>query len=861
MAFTDRFMEVAKSKIWANQHADRHAIIELCRLTTRTGVIEHLSLPFLETHMPDSPGGVSYFVVYEAGAYEKDWVGVDNVVFDWIPLSNIITVSKSFVMLFIKNRMLNLDSCYLRKSNNGTLLVAIDRVLNKQFLMDDSPAYLRFYSNVDSTLAGYSSVHDYNTINVIGSNYVSWRNGTFIPYKNNVNKVINGNESKVFAFINGFLLPDFFPASMANLPAVLNVQYFTDPKVKNTIRIDYNDFVPFYSEIDDCDKYLMLSHDVNDYTYCDDIEFFVCGYVENTITGEPITDISYGEYLPRLHPNRLRPITAKDWSIKKSDWIEITNNLQKAIVRKLTNFFVYVVVRDSGNQFKYINDSNRTLDLMSLPVDYRKVVYTNTDPTLEFWRVEKVEACKFNQWMGLTTNELTLDAIKEVFSSYGAIDALEGIHYNKVNDDYRFPYLNAMDTTSMIHFDSDGYKVFGVTNSSADPDTVIPGITRGNEIFLPLNQSGNLDTLVDIGDHTTTIAANYGVFCYYFNGGTLEYAVYGRDYTFSNTVITWKSHMYDFTRYVRQTNKYIKFAVELTDVLIRNGIDIYDGREMLHDVGMGKCLVWYKGKYLIEDIDYVVYNSKIFLTSKSLDSVLDDSPSVNEDLEVIYYGLPHSSLRHTNSDESGWIAHTKMSFDNHYDVFNNRHRMISVGGKVLTRDQIFSQEWFVDFNDGAGFTNGLPWTVVKLPIFGRIEEYEIYTQSVALDEVLDNRIEGYLTENFTVYNDTSPTTIVDRYDLFSPFLNKIITLVANGSIVISGTLTEEEVETKVENHLYMLHFDPVFKHYGNTFVDFHPMWTLDPITMSSEELAFIRQVNDYYLNGRVKGINKYITVA
>ena len=863
MFLADFFFQLAKDRVWANQHADRHAIFELKKLSSFTGVKQWLNLPFLKTHLPDWPATTNNktYIVYEVGGYDKDTIGIDNSLANWKSLSELIVTSRMFAIAFIGNRLFNLSKTYVRTTEDGTLIMAVEREGNRERLKEQLPVYLRLYSNVE-TLTEVVNVYQYQnvTINKLtdvnpASTYSTFLADYFTLSANNT----------AFIFLNGMLLGDAV-SNVAGMPAYNSLpansifEIIIDPEITNFITINKSDFTEFYSTVDSVQKYIACSPEDSNNMYCDDLEFFVSG-IGNSPT------MRVGLYMPRLSDFYIRQLTFKDWTFSKAEWNRIETEIAKQAGFSVSNFQLHVVVRNSGNQIQYIQDSNRIPDIMNLPVHIRKLCFTNNDSTMDIWKAANLEACPFNHWLGLKESELVEDSFHNVFSSYGAVRVAEGVTKDIESDDWHLPLIVQNNGGNLLRFPN-GLKQYVddvISPSAVGGEIYADG--NGTEIFLPnVDNTGNLDLLVPIGTATTTVLQGFGIFCYYFNHVSLQYAVYEQDYTYSDvggdTIIEWLPHMLEFTRYVRTANKFVHWKGNVSSVTIDEGIDIYNGRAKINEIGMGKLMVWFKGRYMIEELDYIVQFGKIHLTSKH---EWQTDPGGNT-FEILYFGLPNNSLTHTSNDEYGFLARGKLSYDNRYDLYVNRHRLIVASGRAIPPNEIFGEEQYEEINNGSLDTeiykDGLPWTAVNLPSLLRIEELEIYSTPILHDRIVDMQIETFLSSIYPQAVDNSPILISSRYDLYSPFLNKLVQDIVDSFISIPNTsLTDEQIDAIVDPYKHLIAICPSQRDLDFRFIDVHPVRSLDPVAVTLAQYWFINRVNQLYLNNRVLYINRYLQIT
>ncbi len=853
MTLLDRFIPIAKEYIWANQHIDRNAIFRTKLITSITGDRYRWISPTLSTHMPDYPERANprSYVLFEVGGLGRETMGVDSGVnlANWISLDELITVSKVFGNVISGYRMMNIKYCYLRMSEKGLIILAVDREYNKEFLSSNADVYLRLYSNTDTNEIGYAEYYNFDS-SIAATEYDY--------YATTIDNTIS------MAFMNGYYVPNgFFVNYNAVSQRPVTMQYYTDPEIINRVIVSKEDFLIITHE--GTEYYLICSNEDSDKMYCDDLEYFITADYTH-----PINELGgrIGLYIPRVDVMSINQLTFKDWVIKKSEWDAIQNTLTANIQGNYSNFAVEVVVRRSGNNFQMIQDSVRSTDIMNLPVDIRKEVFLNEEPLVDFWRADNIISSSWFSFMNCKERELTPLKHYGICSSYGASEIFERVRWNPYEESYQLPVIDH-DSGWLLRFNSglkDAEDVY--TGTASSQLLYLNG--SGAELWIPnVNYNDPLDVIVPPGDTTTTVPSGFGIFCYYAENNNLHHSVYELDYLYeddqlipTDTIITWEPHMYDKTRYIRLANRIVKYSKVLTSADISDGWDIYNGRDYEHDVGMGKLLIWYKGRYLIEKLDYLLMNGKVHLTSKHEWQITG-----TETVEVIYAGLPHSSLTHVCEKEWGFIANGKISYDNRYDLYNNRMKMIVGNGLVIDPDDFYTEENYEEINatplDSEIFPNGTPYALVSLPIFNRVEELEIFSIPAHDDRIIDDRIETFLSTIYPQAEDNSPIIIRSKYDLYSPFINKVVLeILATNLVIANNSYTDAQIDVMVEPYKYLLLVDPTSNgHLDLSFIDIHPIRGIDPVQVSAFDFWFVQQLNRIYLSNKVKYINRYLQIT
>jgi hypothetical protein len=139
---------------------------------------------------------------------------------------------------------------------------------------------------------------------------------------------------------------------------------------------------------------------------------------------------------------------------------------------------------------------------------------------------------------------------------------------------------------------------------------------------------------------------------------------------------------------------------------------------------------------------------------------------------------------------------------------------------------------------------------------------EIYSTPVLHDRIVDMQIETFLSSIYPQAVDNSPILISSRYDLYSPFLNKLVQDIVDSFIAIPNTtLTDEQIDVIVDPYKHLIAICPSQRDLDFRFVDVHPIRSLDPIAVTLAQYWFINRVNQLYLNNRVLYINRYLQIT
>ena len=851
MSIAEFLYTEAIKKIWINPHGDRNAIFRMVRLTRPQGTVNTLVLPYDNIELPMA--GKRY-VIFELGGVDPEKIGIDltGPMLGWIPIAYLSSTMQVFITIFCQGRMASLDGCYFQITDNKNIIIALDYSINLPVLILNDTIYIRFYSNIY-----YETGTNVNKQVLTGTFLNDTGFSSYISFANLISSITAFIGVNPFLYLNGLYLPDGLPPHTA-LSISDRIDYTFDPLIiiRDIVKIDEMD--SFTSTIDATNKVIASVELITNNVYVDDMEFY--------ITGIRPDGLRVGVYFPRLSPSSIRQLTYVDWSLNALNVNGRLEELRMMVDSNgiITDTKLYIFRRDNGEPKQLPLDSNRIADLLNVPTAIRKELLTGVNSNLSLWLASTLEDCPFNRWMSLE-NVSMLTNIHNVYSRQAAIAELERVRILPGNTDWSLPAISSNGGGILITHNTDGSGVIPITYSAIShlTDTYVNG--KGYEMFYPGHkQTDPLDLLVNAGDSSDTVIEDtFGVLIYYDNGIALVTATYGIDYTLTNindtTVIHWGPAVCYFDRYIRTSQKIVYFTVSITLAEIIQGIDLYNGRSMLHDVGMESLSVWYNDRYLIEGLDYYIMNGLIFMVS--INTYWTDPGT----LTVIYAGLPDLSLKHVAKGEWGFIKYGMITNNSVYDLYAYRNKLFYVDGAAIHINEIVEAEHYANIPSvmaARPLIDGTPYAIIDAVQFSRNEELDLIVPTAITEKLTDAAISNLLSVLDKQVPLTGIITIASKYDLVSPIMNQVIEDIANGVLVIDRpSYTDIELSLKLTPYLGLINIDPTLKNHDLDFVEIHPRWSSIPVSVNIMEYNFINRVNIYALNGQLHGLNLYLNIV
>jgi len=852
MNISQILQQYALANVWANPQGDRNAIFKTTKLTTKAGIVGTLHFKFANIDMPDN---TYRYIVVELGYVNPVLIGFSTPPSGWQGLRAMSDSFQTLILGFSKGRILSIDGGYIKFVGNGNIIIAFNYLNNLPIVNINDDIYIRFYTNIfynGNTPTLTQKIHT-GTFHYNGSNI-----GNFYSFMAEIDTISHSAPTNVILFKNGLYITGLPSYSTLTTNDIL--EYIYDPFIYYLYNFTLDDLTGYTSTLDNNNKVVISIDYLGKEIYVDDMEFYISGTRADSSV--------IGIYFPRLSPSVIRMLTYKDWALDAGLIDARLSDLEKFldIKESLTNITITAICRDNKQTKELILDSNYIPDLLNLTPAIRAQALSGVNANLPIWNANNLESCDYNKWISLNTKDIYTADMYGVYSRYGAISVVEVVQQTTDNTDWQLPIMADIHGGTLITYGVGGSGIIQVTYPEGSYTNTTYSGGQGYEFFLPgLNANDPLDVVVAIHDGAPTIVTQgFGVFCYYLNAkNVLTPAIYQVDYLLgesdTGTMVIWTQTLYNFEKYIRTANTVVNFTITISNSDIDNGIDIYNSREKVNDVGMKHLFVWVNDRYLIEGLDYNVYNGRIYLVSKPSSWVLPTS------MTVIYGGLPDSSLQHVPKNTWGWVKYGKLLNDGTYDLLMYRNKSFFIDGKAIAKSEIIEKEHYIDESapvDGLVFTDGTPYAIVDNIQFSRDEDLDLLTPTAAAEKIQDAAVSAYLTQLIPLPIQTGVIAIPNKYVLFSPFLNSIIDAVVAGNIpILSDHYSEDQLYTLTTDYLYLLKVDPCMKNMDDNFTTIQPRWDTTVINVSALQYNFISLVNDLILKSSVSGLHLFLHVS
>lgn len=272
---------------------------------------------------------------------------------------------------------------------------------------------------------------------------------------------------------------------------------------------------------------------------------------------------------------------------------------------------------------------------------------------------------------------------------------------------------------------------------------------------------------------------------------------------------------------------------------------------LLLDIPPAQLDVWLNNHPLTEGVDYVVDFPRVYIISKMWQK---------EGTQLIAYrGVGLSPTGLVKTSELGFVADGVIGYNGQYNLRKDRPTKTVVNGRLFLTSMVDAAE---NINHGNNMLpyNGRPYEVKHYYTPNKfVEQWDNYWGRDKSME-LDSRICAYLTEHVK-YKPVEPVDnqfmAIDKYTLFSPFLNQIINEIVLGFIKIPdleegmATYPDYVIDELTRDYQWMLKYDPVILDLPLTYFAILPHNNWENPALTANQLTVVKRVNDLFLKGKV----------
>ena len=854
MATYDYLRKQALKDVWRVPTIDRQFIINPQRVTKNYGRMKNFTVMWDTLSLPDNN---NRWHVYDASSLAPVVLNLFKRCEGWTPLSEATNKRGVYTNLYVGTglELPRFDS-YYRYTESGVLIIAVR--INKKLKcnLDKDAIYLRVYSGAfnyqNQVLPNVSDLQTFGCYVLTSADRDEFDTKlAAIPQEGITN-----------IYHNGIWVQSLNGISVNNGDYL---EYIWDKSFYKSEEWAIKDLFHYESTMDKDQKYL-LHHPAlnNDVDFYDDIDI----YIYQKRGSVPFRGI----YFHKNNQAAVRQLTHRDFGLRTKNIPPIATLLDSLTNPHLDtptdSLFIRLDYRKSGLQRnKLVFENFRIFELYKLSDTDIVRAMQGIDSNVPFWSAPELEKSLYTYCMRCSYNQLTKEVAEQMYG-YNASAKIVGDSPVKVDptnvQDVVLPIrmqhgCTVYEYNSLGHLTNWYQHLGGQTYRPKDSDTTYL------ELIVGLG-GDRLDQLFNCKSTTLNEVFTYRV----YNGSIIGNAIQsgfedvtGSDkYTVVDNQYTWVSQRTaDFPIVMSDSRFFAKdyklrpnsgnLTITLTSQQNRPTGDGY----YVFLFPMGQLDVFLNYRPLIRGLDYFydIANQKIIITNHEY---LDD-PLVKEQIvHVRFCGFPTKDFQITSDDDVGFIEHGFLSNNNRYDLRDDKVQRIVVGGRLFSKEDVeFSEE-----HSGISIVNaanGLPYMIKDVLV--PVKPYTVEDMYVLRDESkkIDKIVSDYLTLKLPQPSRGPIMAIPNKYRVFSPFFNKIVTDLKENILKLPLRIdgfSKQEVIDKCKDYEHLLKNDPIKSPHlqDDRFVVIIPHGYPRVVAMPANSYRFLSKVVELYADGLVQ---------
>lgn len=844
----------AIKNVWCTPRQDNSYVFRPARISRPTGELNRLYFMGRQLVLPVSMLKVH---VFQVGQVKPEILGLTTDDPGWIretwkSFSTVVNEREIQVDIYNDNgvQLPKYRAWYMFTQENN-LLIAVSESERVPVNYSSDHIYLRLYSNAY-----------FESIRSDGLSKTIWTNGQVVQSNQDILNLQNEETihraltGSVKAYVNGFAVDRI---DMLNAVVGDEVEYVYDASVKTLVSFTYSGLSNFTSTLDSCYKYLLsFDGDGDQIDYQDDLDVYVY-----KVTASKRKGVYFSRNLLKHH----RMVTHKDYAIDLSQTENLFRYMREVSgVHDNADMVVEVTIRKAGYERPLIYENSRIFELFKLDHTSRVRALLGLDSSLDVWTAPYLEHSGYTELMRADMGNVDQNLVQRAYG-YNSISKLVGDTPVKTvlrngRQYVSVPYLLAEGSTA-YEYDVDGYLLGSYYHMS------------GTDYYCQNNQARLVEMIagrgsdspnVIFGKDNITLPAyhNYRVYMSGVVGNDSDenwVDITGGDkYHVSGNKLIWDSPISDYLLMVRIDSDFLEFDLGMLPVAGNLSFTLFEkenrGSGVLPytlPVPMGELDIWLNGKSLIRGLDYVLDFPKVYIVNKRY--LRQQSGSGLQNIKVRFTGFCDRNLKVDVIEDYGFVEHGFLSNNNRYDVRDDKVMRITVGGKLVTNQDVLYSEEHTGINV-TSVLNGLPYQIkdIMVPLKELVDEntYSLREKSM----IIDKKVSDYMTLKLPQPARNGISAIPGKYELLSPFFTHLINDLASEQINTShvmDAITDMQVMEVCATYEHLLKYDPIT--YRDTldwdYVILHPHNLTNVVNLTLYEYRFLTKVVRLYGHGLI----------
>lgn len=860
MAIYDYLRKQALLDIWQIPALDRQFIVEPQRVTKSYGRRGYVTVMWDTMALPDQD---SYWHVYDGSSVPAMALNLFTRCEGWTPLSDSTNKRGVYLNAYVGSgvELPRFDSFY-RYTESGVLVFAFK--INRKLIpnLDKEQVYLRVYSGV---------ANNANQLPPVGLKVAT--NGMYITDPADIVTFQTEFEALPADGMKNLYHNGIWYAKFADISIKIGdwLEWTYDKSLVEEFEFPVKGLFHYNSDMDSDQKYLLhIPGTDKKVRFHDDIDF----YVYNKNADEP----HRGLFFHRNKPSAVRQLTHRDLGIRTRNFAPIARLLDSLKDPKLDvntdKLYIKLYVRDSAlRPNELVFENTRIFELYKLSETDIIRALQGIDSVVPFWKCENLEKSWYVKTMQCTYNQLTKEMAESVYG-YNAASKIVGDTPVKIDNtvpqDVKLP-IRMQHGCTMYEYDADGLMIGwyqhlgGATYRPRNPETVylegIVGLGSTRLDQLQNVRSVKLNEVFTYRIYNGSIIGNAVQNTFEDVTGSDKYEIVDNKFQWlSPRVADYPIVMSDAKFYAQDflvRPKFGAITLTLTTQQNRPTGDAYYPMPF----PMGQIDVFINGHSGMVKLDYFVDFPRIHIVNKSY---LNDPQNKDQHIHIRMAGFATKDFQITDDNDVGFIEHGYLSNNNRFDLRDDKVQRVVVGGRLYTKDELeFSEE-----HSGVAVShqdNGKPYMVkdmlVPVKPYTVQDMYELRDKSHEIDKIVSQ----YMTLKLPQPDRGPIMAITNKHNVFSPFLNKIITDVRSGVIglpIKPNGFERQDVVDICKKYEYLLKFDPIKSPnlQDQRFVTIQPHGYPTTLGISANGYRFVQKVVDIYGDGLVQ-LSPYLKTA
>ena len=857
----DYLKDHAYKNVWCTPDQDNQIILEPARLTPFDGASESFKVIWRNVPLPDDD---STWHIYQIGQVHPLILGLFPKCNEWTSFEETCNRQKMICDIYNVNgvQIPRFESFYIHNQDRN-LIIAIKKNSKIPFHFNNDKIFLRLYSNQYFNSLRANSVDDF--IHVYGTTVTTIQE--ILDFQVIYDTYV-ARTGETYAFVNGLKVDS---VNLINVGVGDVVEFIYDSSIYKVIDFSFDDLREFNSLLDSKRKYLLhyAGADNGTIDYQDDIDIFV------------IYDIGGGRhkglYYHRNEEDSVRMVTHRDYSVCVPYVVQYMSELMRRVTNNQplnnNNVYLRLQIRKSGWHRSLTFEHNRIHELYKMADEDIQKAMLGIDSTVQNWRAEILENSHYTQIMRSDPRFVTNEMVQY---GYG-YNAISKIIADTPNPTYSFsgtiaadvPYLQQQGCTA-YEYDNTG-KMLGWYKYNGGLRYTCVNATCTNVEFIAGIGGNILDETYGFTSTTINPLLSHRVYmCNKVSGfPDNKFQDVTRDvtkYRVENNLLIWLGSTINTYPMIRTDGRFLAYdtSVNMSDGQLKLTLNHLQRRSTtttnwVMQVPMGELDIFLNGRPLIRGLDYFVNFPEIFITNKEY---LVNPVTQAQNFHVRFTGFCSADFSLTKENDVGFIEHGLLSNNKRFDLRDDKVLRITVDGALKTRaDFTFSEH-----HSGISIINALngrPYQIrdMVIPMRGLTHDdtYSLRFSSLNVDKAVSN----YLTKKIPQPPRSPVNAIASRYQIFSPFICKIIYDLAADRLVLSDRIySVQEMFLLVKSYEHLLKFDPTQESnkVDDRYVIIHPHSLGTVIQLSLNKYRFLQTVVNKYCNGLVS-LSPFVQIA